>query len=134
MSTLLLSDLHLPTHPSPLRGAFAEFLKGPARKAEAVYILGDLFEVWVGDDDGLRAYEAECRALSLLSKVVPVFFMHGNRDFLLGAAFAASTGVRLLDDPTVINLHGTPTLLSHGDAFCTDDVGYQRWRRFSRQR
>ncbi len=133
MSTLLLSDLHLPPHPSPLREAFAEFLKGPARSAEAIYILGDLFEVWIGDDEGQRVYAAECGALRRLSKTVPVFFMHGNRDFLLGGAFAASTGVRLLADPVVVNLHGTRTLLSHGDAYCTDDLGYQRWRRFSRQ-
>ncbi|MEK6805381.1 MAG: UDP-2,3-diacylglucosamine diphosphatase [Pseudomonadota bacterium] len=134
MSTLLLSDLHLPPHPSPLREAFTGFLKGAARHAEAVYILGDLFEVWVGDDDGLRTYAAECEALHQLSRTVSVFFMHGNRDFLIGDAFAAATGVRLLDDPIVLDLYGTRTLLSHGDIFCTDDVGYQRWRRFSRRR
>ncbi len=132
MSTLFLSDLHLPPQPSPLRESFAEFLKGPARTAEAVYILGDLFEVWIGDDSGATDYAVEVAALKQLSARVPVFFMHGNRDFLVGADFAAATGVRILPDPQVLDLYGLPTLLSHGDRYCTDDAGYQRWRRFSR--
>ena len=133
MSVLLLSDLHLPLEPSPLREGFARFLAGPARQAEAVYILGDLFEYWIGDDAGLRDYAAEILQLrALADSGVPVRFMHGNRDFLVGRRFAAAAGVELLRDPLRLELDGVPTLLSHGDRWCTDDRAYQRWRRFSR--
>jgi UDP-2,3-diacylglucosamine hydrolase len=129
---LLLSDLHLPNEPSPLREGFLHFLAGPARQAEAVYILGDLFEYWVGDDVGLTDYAPEIAALrALVSAGVPVFFMAGNRDFLVGRRFSQATGVQLLDDPLLVELGGVPTLLSHGDLLCTDDKGYQRWRRFA---
>lgn len=135
MSTLLLSDLHLPDEPSPLREGFLHFLSGPARDAQAVYILGDLFEVWIGDDIGLGRHAAEVSALHALSDAgVAVYFMHGNRDFLIGRRFAEATGARLLQDPVTIDLEGTPTLLGHGDRWCTDDLPYQRWRRFSRNR
>lgn len=135
MATLFVSDLHLPAEPSPLREAFRRFLEGPAREADAVYILGDLFEHWIGDDVGLVEHAAEIGALAALTqRGVPVYFQHGNRDFLVGADFAALTGVELLADPIVVDLHGTPTLLSHGDIWCTLDVPYQRWRRFSRKR
>lgn len=131
--TLFVSDLHLPAEASPLRDAFARFLAGPARQAQAVYILGDLFEVWIGDAEGLREYTVERSSLrGLVAAGVPVFFQHGNRDFLVGQDFAQATGVQLLPDPFRLTLAGVPTLLSHGDLFCTDDVGYQRWRRFSR--
>lgn len=132
---LLLSDLHLPPRPSPLREAFRRFLDGPAREASAVYLLGDVFEYWVGDDVGLQTYAAEAAALSgLVAAGTPVWFMHGNRDFLVGEAFGRRTGVWLLPDPVVVELGGQPTLLSHGDLFCTGDRAYQRWRRFSRNR
>ena len=132
--TLFISDLHLPVEASPLRDAFARFLAGPARAASAVYILGDLFEVWIGDDAGLREYSVERACLRALTGAgVPVYFQHGNRDFLIGQDFAAATGVQVLADPLVLDLHGTPTLVSHGDLFCTDDAGYQRWRRLSRR-
>jgi UDP-2,3-diacylglucosamine hydrolase len=130
---LLLSDLHLPNTPSPLRDSFLAFLAGPARAAEAVYILGDLFEVWIGDDEGLADYRAEAQALkSLRDSGVAVLYQHGNRDFMLGAEFAKAAGLSLLGDPVVVALAGVPTLLSHGDLWCTDDLPYQRWRRFSR--
>lgn len=133
MTTLLLSDLHLPSGPSPLRDRFLAFLSGPARGAERVFLLGDLFEYWIGDDVGLRVYAAECEAIrELVAAGVPVAVQAGNRDFLLGRAFCAATGARLLDDPVVETVAGEPVLLSHGDIWCTDDVGYQRWRRFSR--
>ena len=135
MATLFLSDLHLPDEPSPLREGFLHFLRGPACTASAVYILGDLFEYWIGDDVGLSAYAAEVSALrALTAQGVPVYFQHGNRDFLVGARFAQATGVTLLADPQRIELDGVPTLLGHGDLWCTDDHGYQRWRRFSRNR
>ncbi len=131
--TLLLSDLHLPNTPSPLRERFLSFLAGPAREAEAVYILGDLFEVWVGDAEGLADYLPEAQALrALRDSGVRVCYQHGNRDFMLGAAFAKAAGLELLADPVIVKLAGEPTLLSHGDIWCTDDLPYQRWRRFSR--
>jgi UDP-2,3-diacylglucosamine hydrolase len=131
--SLFISDLHLPAAPSPLRETFARFLAGPARAAGAVYILGDLFEVWIGDDAGLEAYAAERAGLQALTAAgVRAYFQHGNRDFLVGRRFAAATGVQILPDPHPLDLHGLPTLLSHGDLFCTDDVRYQRWRRFAR--
>ena len=131
--TLFISDLHLPVSSSPLRDAFAKFLAGPARQAEALYILGDLFEVWAGDDAGLRDYGVERACLrNLTGAGVPVFFQHGNRDFMVGAEFAGAARLQILPDPVKVELHGVPTLISHGDLFCTDDIGYQRWRRFSR--
>lgn len=135
MNPLFISDLHLPTGDSPLREAFARFVAGPARQAEALYILGDLFEAWIGDDAGLREYAPERACLRALTGAgVPVYFQHGNRDFLVGDEFAAAAGVQILPDPVRLELAGVPTLISHGDLFCTDDVGYQRWRRFSRIR
>jgi UDP-2,3-diacylglucosamine hydrolase len=132
---LLLSDLHLPNTPSPLRAQFLAFLDGPAREAAAVYLLGDLFEYWIGDAEGLADYAPEASALRRLrDHGVPLYFQHGNRDFMLGAAFAREAGLQLLADPLIVDLAGTPTLLSHGDIWCTDDLGYQRWRRFSRNR
>lgn len=135
MATLLLSDLHLPADISPLRGAFLRFLDGPARRAQAVYILGDLFETWIGDDVGLALYPKEVAALRRLSDSgVALYLQHGNRDFMLGADFAAIAGAQLLPDPSVVSIDGERVLLSHGDAWCTDDRDYQRWRRISRLR
>jgi UDP-2,3-diacylglucosamine hydrolase len=134
MISLLLSDLHLPLEDSPLRRGFARFLAGPAREADEVYILGDLFEYWIGDAAGLRDYAAEVLALrALADRGVRLRLMHGNRDFLVGRRFAAAAGVELLPDPLRVELNGVPTLLSHGDLWCTDDQAYQRWRRFSRR-
>ena len=134
-TVLLLSDLHLPNTPSPLRETFLRFLAGPAREAGAVYILGDLFEYWIGDDVGMREYVQECAALrDLADSGVTVHLMHGNRDFMVGHRFAQAAGLQLLADPVVETLNGARTLLSHGDVFCTSDLAYQRWRRFSRMR
>ena len=134
-AALLISDLHLPNTASPLRHGFLNFLSGPARSAGAVYILGDLFEYWIGDAEGLQDYAPEAAALRALTATgVPVYVMAGNRDFLLGRRFAAATGVTLLNDPTQHTLGGVETLLAHGDRYCTDDRGYQRWRWWSRQR
>lgn len=133
--TLFLSDLHLPPQPSPLRDRFQRFLQGPASEAEAVYILGDLFESWIGDDVGMQQHAQELEGLKGLTACgVRVYFQHGNRDFMVGPRFFWQTGVQALPDPYRLELHGRATLLSHGDLFCTDDRDYQRWRRFSRGR
>jgi len=129
MATLFISDLHLdPSRPDITR-LFGDFLDGQARDAEALYILGDLFEAWVGDDDpsDTGAFVAE-KLKALADSGVPVSFMHGNRDFLLGEDYARRAGMALLADPTRIELHGKPVLLMHGDTLCTDDVAYQQFR------
>ncbi|HWU69390.1 MAG TPA: UDP-2,3-diacylglucosamine diphosphatase [Stenotrophobium sp.] len=131
---LLLADLHLPAQASPLRETFIRFLEGPAREAGAIYLLGDLFEYWIGDAEGLLDYAREIsRLAALTARGVEVYFMHGNRDFMVGAALTEISGVQILPDPSVVELCGVPTLLSHGDLYCIDDLAYQRWRRFSRR-
>lgn len=133
MTTWFLSDLHLsPARPDISALAF-DFFRTTARHADAVYILGDLVDAWIGDDDSsefARTLQQELRALT--GSGVPTFFIAGNRDFLIGPAFAQQTGVTLLAEGTVIDLYGTPTLLLHGDSLCTDDVSYQRFRRIIR--
>lgn len=141
MSTdLLLADLHLPPRrgggaEEPLGAAFRRFCDGPARRAQRVFILGDLFEVWVGDDAGLVEHAEDVAAIRrLVDSGVEVYFQHGNRDFIVGDAFARASGLRLLPDLAVFEIAGQPCLLAHGDLLCTDDAAYQRWRRFSRNR
>jgi len=129
VTTLFISDLHL--HPSrpKITSLFLEFLRVEAAEAEALYILGDLFEAWVGDDDDIELAQSVRRALRELSESgVPVFVMRGNRDFLFGPGFAADTGAKLLPDPCVISLYEQPTLLMHGDLLCSDDVKYLAFR------
>jgi UDP-2,3-diacylglucosamine hydrolase len=128
--TLLLSDLHLSPERPGLVAAFAAFCAGPARAAAAVYVLGDLFDAWIGDDQ-LREPLAAAVARDLHAVAdagVPVHVMRGNRDFLLGERFAQAAGATLLPEKVVVDLHGTPTLLLHGDGLCTDDARYQRYR------
>ncbi len=133
MTTLFISDLHLESSRPAMGNQFLSFLAGEARQAEALYILGDLFEVWLGDDDPNPYYAEMKSALRELTDTgVPVFFMHGNRDFTIGAEFAAETGISIIDDPTVIDLYGERVLLCHGDALCTDDVQYQQVRAMTR--
>jgi len=129
MATLFISDLHLEARLPEIGEQFLSFLKGPARAADALYILGDLFEVWIGDDDP-SPYYADMKAAirELADSGVPVFFMHGNRDFMIGEHFAEDTGVTLLADPCPVDLYGEKVLLSHGDALCTDDAEYQQVR------
>ena len=111
MATLFISDLHLEAGRPEIGAQFLAFLAGPARDADALYILGDLFEAWVGDDDPNPYYAEMKTALrELVDNGVPVFFMHGNRDFLIGDGFAADTGVTLLEDPHPIELHGEKVL------------------------
>jgi len=134
MATLFASDLHLDSESPWAIDAFIAFLEGPARGAEALYLLGDLFEVWVGDDDDNSDNARTCAALrALTASGVPAYAIHGNRDFLLGESFAARTGVKLLPDPVLVDLYGVPTLLSHGDVFCTEDASYQQLRSIVRQ-
>lgn len=133
MPTLFVSDLHLdPARPEMTR-LFGEFLEGEAHGADALYILGDLFEAWVGDDDPSTtgAFVAD-RIKALADSGVPIYFMHGNRDFLVGADYAARAGMTLLPDPSPITLYGKPVLLMHGDLLCTDDVEYQAFRKQTR--
>ncbi len=128
-ATLFISDLHLDDDRPQITDLFLSFLRGEARSASALYILGDLFESWIGDDDdtplGLRVQDA---LAELAGHGVAVHFMAGNRDFLVGPRFAARSGLTLLSDPARIELDGVPTLLMHGDTLCTDDTNYQKFR------
>lgn len=130
MATLFISDLHLDPSRPAITELFLRFLREDAAEAQALYILGDLFEAWVGDDEDSELAVAVKSALrALVDSGVPVSVMRGNRDFLLGPDFAAVTGVHLLADPCVAVLDGKPTLLLHGDLLCTDDTRYQEFRR-----
>lgn len=134
MSTLFISDLHLCAGRPQSNSSFFAFLEQEARRARALYILGDLFEYWVGDDDLSDPFNAAIvSALGrLVGAGVPAYLMHGNRDFVIGDAFARASGVTLLPDPTLLNLYGQPTLLMHGDTLCTLDQDYQAFRREAR--
>jgi UDP-2,3-diacylglucosamine hydrolase len=133
MKTLFFSDLHLDDGRPEAFDWLRALLDGPARSADAVYILGDLFEYWIGDDAVPESAERLATATSALAADgVPVFFQHGNRDFLLGEAYADRAGLQLLPEAVVTDLYGTPTLLLHGDSLCTDDTEYQAFRRQSR--
>jgi UDP-2,3-diacylglucosamine hydrolase len=128
--TLFISDLHLTEeHPETVR-AFLAFLDGPAREAAALYILGDLFEYWAGDDDAGSALHGEiASALSAAARAdTAIHFMPGNRDFLLGPAYAAQAGMDILSDPWPLVTGAARLLLSHGDMLCTDDIAYQAYR------
>ena len=130
MATLFISDLHLDSTRPAITQLFLRFLREDAAEAEALYILGDLFEAWVGDDeDSELAAAVKAGLRALVDSGVPVSVMRGNRDFLLGPDFGAETGVHLLADPCVAVLDGEPTLLLHGDLLCTDDSRYQDFRR-----
>ena len=127
--TLFLSDLHLALEKPDITRRFLDFLQHRARTASAVYILGDLFDVWIGDDDFTPPTAQIRRYLKQLTESgTQVYLQPGNRDFLLGQRFCLDTGVILLPDYQVIDLYGTPTLLTHGDLLCTDDLPYQAFR------
>lgn len=127
--TLFISDLHLDESRPAVVESFKRFLADVVRGADALYILGDLFEYWLGDDGmSLPLPALACEALQQTAVRVPVYFMHGNRDFMVAEAFAAATSVRLIADPTIVDLYGTPTVLLHGDTLCTDDHAYQKFR------
>ncbi len=129
MTTLFISDLHLEESRPDITGAFLRFLDQKAAGAEALYILGDFFEAWIGDDERTPLQEQVAAALRNLSDSgTRILLMHGNRDFLIGDDFCKCAGATLLGDPVVADLYGTPTLLVHGDSLCTADVEYQKFR------
>jgi UDP-2,3-diacylglucosamine hydrolase len=129
MTTLFISDLHLDSERPQISDLFGRFIDMEARSADALYILGDLFEAWVGDDDpsDVGAFVADTLR-GLADTGVPVYFIRGNRDFLLGDVYAKRAGMTILPDPAVVLLYGKPTVLMHGVTLCTDDVAYQAFR------
>jgi UDP-2,3-diacylglucosamine hydrolase len=131
MTILFISDLHLTGQRPQITELFLRFLHERCESAAALYILGDLFEYWVGDEmldmDEFREIGGALKRLTHTG--VPVYLTHGNRDFLIGAEFCQRTAVKLLEQPSVIDLHGRPTLILHGDSLCTDDAEHQAWRK-----
>lgn len=129
MATLFIADLHLQTEEPAITAGFLRFLQGEARSADALYILGDLFEAWIGDDDPNPLHREIAAAIkALVDSGVPCFFIHGNRDFLLGKRFARESGMTLLPEEQVLDLYGRKVLIMHGDTLCTDDTGYLAFR------
>lgn len=129
-TSLFISDLHLCASRPYITAAFIEFLQNTASKAKALYILGDLFEYWAGDDDMSDEFNLQIinAFKALATSGNKIFFMHGNRDFLIADDFCRAAGITLLADPSIIDLHGQKVLLSHGDDLCTDDFAYQQFR------
>jgi UDP-2,3-diacylglucosamine hydrolase len=128
--SFFVADLHLTDERPAATGRFFRFLDEEAGGADALYILGDLFEAWIGDDhDEQVAHDTARRLRALVEAGTPVYFMHGNRDFMLATRYAERSGMTLLADPARIELYGVPTLLMHGDTLCTDDTAYQAFRR-----
>ena len=130
MATLFIADLHLHTEEPAITAGFLRFLNGEARQADALYILGDLFEAWIGDDDPNPLHREIAAAIHALVKTgVPCYFIHGNRDFLVGKRFAQESGMILLPEEKVLDINGRRVLIMHGDTLCTDDTGYQAFRK-----
>ncbi|MFZ7235217.1 UDP-2,3-diacylglucosamine diphosphatase [Avibacterium gallinarum] len=128
--TYFIADLHLSENRPDLTALFVDFMQNQAKDAESLYILGDLFDFWIGDDEHSPLIDLVKQQIRhLTQKGVKCYFMHGNRDFLIGKKFAQSCGLTLLPTYQVIDLYGTPTLLCHGDTLCIDDVAYQRYRK-----
>ena len=129
MAALFISDLHIDASRPAITAQFLDFLTAEAGDADALYILGDLFESWVGDDAPDAAQSAAIEGIHRLTALgVPCFVMHGNRDFLLSTQFCRMSGAQLIPDPLIVTLYGEPVLVMHGDALCTDDRPYQRLR------
>lgn len=130
--TLFISDLHLNPNEPEATQCFFHFLQHQAPKADALYILGDFFDLWLGDDENTPFQRSIIAALKQLTATgLPVYFMHGNHDFLIGDEFIRATGCHFLTDPTVITLYGKKVLLTHGDALCTADIHHQKFRKIS---
>ena len=132
MTELFVSDCHLSSERAHAIERFIGFLQGRARHAERLFVLGDLFDYWIGDDDATREFDAVVEALAVLNESTPVHFIAGNRDFLIGERFARRSGCRLLPQTHVVKTQGAATLLMHGDLLCTGDTAYQRYRRVIR--
>lgn len=130
--TLFIADLHLCQEEPAITAGFLHFLQREAPHCDALYILGDLFEAWIGDDDPNPLHLKIANALRALP--VPVYFIHGNRDFLIGRRFARASGMTLLPEEQILELYGHRLLIMHGDTLCTDDQGYQRFRAKVHQR
>ena len=129
MATLFIADLHLQTEEPAITAGFLRFLRGEAKNADALYILGDLFEAWIGDDDPNPLHREMAAAIkALVDSGVPCYFIHGNRDFLIGQRYARESGMTLLPEEQVLNLYGRNILIMHGDTLCTDDTGYLAFR------
>jgi UDP-2,3-diacylglucosamine hydrolase len=129
VATLFIADLHLQTEEPAITAGFLRFLQGEARTADALYILGDLFEAWIGDDDPNPLHHEIAAAIkALVDSGVPCFFIHGNRDFLIGKRFARESGMTLLPEEQALDLYGRSVLIMHGDTLCTDDTGYLAFR------
>lgn len=129
MATLFIADLHLQTEEPAITAGFLRFLRGEAKSADALYILGDLFEAWIGDDDPNPLHREMAAAIhALVDSGVPCYFIHGNRDFLVGPRYARESGMTLLPEEQVLDLYGRKVLIMHGDTLCTDDTGYQAFR------
>jgi len=133
MTCYFVADVHLSENRPDITHAFLEFLRCEASGAEALYLLGDLFEFWIGDDDDSELHQQVARQLRRVSERTPVFYVHGNRDFLLGSRFAARAGLRVLPEQSQITLFDHIVLVSHGDEWCTEDRAYQRFRHWVRQ-
>ena len=132
MAYCFISDLHLQEDRPDITQAFLGFLEETASKAEKLYILGDLFEAWIGDDDQNNFISEIREALLVTNKTTEIFIMHGNRDFLIGPEFASSSGMKLLNDPSTEEMFGNAVLLMHGDLLCIEDVDYQSFRKATR--
>ena len=131
--SLFISDLHLEPDNRAVTASFLNFLSTKAAGCETLYILGDLFEVWVGDDDHNQLTETVAKALAALSAAGSrIFLMHGNRDFLLGQNYASRCGATLLEEPAIIDCYGRRVVLIHGDSLCTRDADYMRFRKMVR--
>ena len=129
MATLFIADLHLQTEEPAITAGFLRFLRGEAKNADALYILGDLFEAWIGDDDPNPLHRDMAAAIkALVDSGVPCYFIHGNRDFLIGQRYARESGMTLLPEEQVLDLYGRNILIMHGDTLCTDDTGYLAFR------
>ncbi len=135
MTILFIADLHLSESEPAITAGFLAFLQREAVNASALYILGDLFEFWIGDDESSELHDTVAKALAALhDRGVPCYFIHGNRDFLIGQRYAARCKMTLLPEKQIVDVYGTPVLILHGDTLCTDDPGYLRFRRYMHNR
>ncbi len=130
MPTFFISDLHLTPEQPEITQCFFDFIENEAKTADALYILGDLFEVWIGDDENAPLHQSVSQKLAALNAhSVPIYFIHGNRDFMIGKRFAKAAKMTLLPELHVIDLYGKPTLILHGDTLCLQDIEYQKYRK-----